>query len=88
MVRYIRVYQIDELNEFSRELKVKAVWLKMFDGTQEAVHRIRRILRKQGMEIVKAYTPHSVTRIGDWAFEDYHSLTSITIPNSVTRIGA
>ena len=31
--------------------------------------------------------PNSVTTIGDWAFADCDSLTSINIPNSVTTIG-
>ena len=31
--------------------------------------------------------PNSVTRIGDWAFDECDGLTEITIPNSVTSIG-
>ena len=31
--------------------------------------------------------PNSVTRIGDWAFDNCYSLTNITIPDNITSIG-
>lgn len=31
--------------------------------------------------------PSSITSVGNWAFEDCNSLTSITLPSSVTSIG-
>ena len=39
-------------------------------------------------ELQEAVIPEGVTKIGDYAFSDCSSLTSVTIPEGVTRIGA
>ncbi|MCD8026399.1 MAG: leucine-rich repeat domain-containing protein, partial [Clostridiales bacterium] len=39
------------------------------------------------LEITSAIDGYTVTSIGDSAFEDCDSLTSVTIPDSVTSIG-
>ncbi len=88
MIRYIRSNQTEELKEFKRNLNVKDVWLKYFDGTEKSVVRICKILGIRKMEIVEAYIPDSVTSIGQWTFEACNSLANITIPDGVKVIGA
>ena len=40
-----------------------------------------------GSEITKLIIPNTVTKIGNYAFDECSALTSVTIPNSVTEIG-
>lgn len=87
MIRYIRSNQTEELKESKRNLNVKDVWLKYFDGTYESVENICGILGISRRDIAEAYIPNGVTKIGGWAFRDCYLLTRITIPDSVTEIG-
>lgn len=87
MVRYIKANQTEEFSESNRDLNAKDVWLKYFDGTYESVENICGILGISRGDIVEAYIPNGVTKIGGWAFRDCYLLTRIIIPDSVTEIG-
>lgn len=71
---------------YSKNLNIKDVWLKYFDGTHDSVNRICEILGTTRKDLTKAYIPNSVKEIGESAFVYCTSLKSITIPNSVTKI--
>ena len=71
---------------YYKNSQVKDVWLKNFDGTADSVDHICEILGTKREDLVEAYIPDSVTKIGESAFSRCISLKSITIPDSVTSI--
>lgn len=87
MVRYIRSNQTEELHRSVESPNVKDIWYEYFDGTYESVENICGILGISRGEIVEAYIPDGVTKIGGWAFRDCYLLTRIILPDSVTEIG-
>ena len=86
MVRYIKANQTEEFRESDRGLNAKDVWLENFDGTSKSVNRICKILGIEREDIVEAYIPNGVTKLGEYVFCNCTFLTSITIPDSVTSI--
>lgn len=44
-------------------------------------------LHLANLKLKKIVVPHSVTRIGDFAFQGFNSLTEIVLPDSITHIG-
>ena len=62
------------------------------DGEVEVTDQCFDTVGYSGKLVIPAYVPygggmHKVTRIGDGAFELCHSLTSVTIPETVIAIG-
>ena len=86
MVRYIKANQTEEFRESNRGLNAKDVWLENFDGTSKSVNHICKILGIEREDIVEAYIPNGVTKLGEYVFCNCTFLTSITIPDSVTSI--
>ena len=87
MVRYIKANQTEEFRESNRGLNAKDVWLENFDGTSKSVDYIWEILGIEREDMVEAYIPNGVTKLGEYVFCNCTFLTSITIPDSVTNIG-
>ena len=68
----------------NKEMKNILEYTLLEDGTYEVKRIIE--LNKPDVVIPSTYDGHSVTSIGEGAFIDCINLTSVTIPNTITRI--